>query len=309
MSFEKIFGNDTVKLLLHTTIATHNVLHSYLFVGPDGVGKSLFARDFANMILCLSPEVDNVPCGHCKSCLEFANYNHPDFLLVKPEDGKSIKIEQIRFLQEKIAEKPIISSRKVYIIDDADCMTKEAQNCLLKTLEEPPSYATIILISSNENKLLHTIRSRATKIVFQPLSNAELQACLSAKGIGLPDNENIFELCDGSIGKAIKLQENFSSYQALDKLIDTVAEKDIVELWKNSDILYQSKDSIQELLEYMNVVFMNRLLHTQDSVYIHVIEIIEQTKKRLDSNANFDMSIDYLLLQIWEELHEKYNRG
>lgn len=309
MSFDKIFGNNAIKQLLHTTVATNNVLHSYLFIGPDGIGKSLFAMDFANMILCLSPDLDTVPCGHCKSCLEFKNSNHPDFFLVKPEDGKSIKIEQIRFLQEKIAEKPIISSRKVYIIDNADCMTKEAQNCLLKTLEEPPEYATIILISSNENKLLHTIRSRTTKIVFQHLSNVELRDCLVSQGLDVPNNENVFNLCGGSVGKAIKLQENFVSYKELDKLISMLTEKDVVELWKNSDILYKSKDSIQELLEYMNIVFMDRLLQTQDPVYIHVIEIIEQTKKRLESNANFDMSIDYLLLQIWEEFHEKCSRG
>lgn len=109
---------------------------------------------------------------NCKSCIEFDSDNNPDFQLIESEDGK-IKIEKIRQMQRKVAEKPIISKNKVYIINDADTMTTEAQNCLLKTLEEPPEYITIILVCSNDGNLLSTIKSRCTRIQFEPISNNE----------------------------------------------------------------------------------------------------------------------------------------
>ena len=104
-------------------------------------------------------------------------------MLIDAEDGKSIKIEQIRYMQEKIAEKPIASNKKVYIINNSDTMTKEAQNCLLKTLEEPPEYAVIILVLANENNMLNTIKSRCTKIMFNPLSKEEIIHYFNSNGL------------------------------------------------------------------------------------------------------------------------------
>lgn len=309
MSFENILGNSNIKNLLEQTINSNTILHSYLFVGINGIGKMLFANEFAKMILCIHENSPHKPCQDCKSCIEFSTNNHPDFLTITSQDGKSIKIEQIRFLQEKIAEKPIVSSRKVYIIEDADLMTKEAQNCLLKTLEEPPSYATIILTLSNESKILNTIRSRCTKINFEPLSNEDIKNYLNSHGIDFSFNENTWKLCNGSIGKALSLQEQVLSYQEVDNLVHTLMNGNIIDVWNNSNILYQSKEYINDLLDYMNVIFMNKLLKTQKQEYICAIEIIEQTKERLGFNANYDMSIDNLLLQIWEEFHEKYSRN
>ena len=108
-------------------------------------------------------------CNHCKSCVEFDGGNNPDFVYIEP-DGKVIKIEQIRELQTKVIEKPVNSNKKVYVINDADLMTKEAQNCLLKTLEEPPEYIVIILIVNNESKVLTTIKSRCMKIYFEKIN-------------------------------------------------------------------------------------------------------------------------------------------
>ena len=115
-------------------------------------------------------------------------------MLIDAEDGKSIKIEQIRYMQEKIAEKPISSNKKVYIINNSDTMTKEAQNCLLKTLEEPPEYAVIILVLANENNMLNTIKSRCTKIMFNPLSKEEIIHYFNSNGLEMP-NERTLKLC------------------------------------------------------------------------------------------------------------------
>ena len=132
--FNNILGNDNIKELLTNAVKNNKASHSYMFVGTEGIGKRLIAKEFAKMILCTD---ENKYCGKCKSCMEFDSDNNPDFRIIAP-DGNSLKIEQIREFQNKVAEKPIISNRKVYIINDSDKMTTEAQNCLLKTLEEPP---------------------------------------------------------------------------------------------------------------------------------------------------------------------------
>ena len=141
--FEKIIGNEHIKESLIKAVNSSSVSHSYLFIGKSGIGKKLFAKELAKKVMCLGDET-------CESCVKFEAGSNPDFQIIVP-DGRTLKIEQIRNLQARIIEKPIISNKKVYIIDDAECMSEEAQNCLLKTLEEPPEYAMIILISSNEN--------------------------------------------------------------------------------------------------------------------------------------------------------------
>lgn len=203
MSFENIIGNCNVKQLLMNSVSSDNILHSYMFVGPDGIGKCLFAKEFAGLALGNNASLEN----------------HPDFMLIKPEDSKSIKIEQIRYLQEKIAEKPIVSSKKVYIINEADTMTKEAQNCLLKTLEEPPEYAVIILVLSIENKLLTTIKSRCTKIAFSPLSNDDVLKYFSINNLDLP-SKHMLKVCSGSIGKAIELQNEAIGFDEIDSVLN-----------------------------------------------------------------------------------------
>lgn len=288
MAFENIIGNNSVKQLLLNSINSNNILHSYMFVGPSGIGKCLLAQEFAKIIL------DNI---------ENIN-NHPDFMIIQSEDGKNLKIEQIRYLQEKIAEKPVVSNKKVYIINDSDFMTKEAQNCLLKTLEEPPSYAIIILIVSNENKMLTTIKSRCTKINFQSLNDDEIISYFSLNGLNTPFN-NILKVCSGSIGKALALQDNAVYYEQIDYILNHLDKANIIDILNNSNVFYQAKDYINSLLEYANIVFLDNLKSTNDMRYANCIQIVEQTKKRLSSNANFDMCIDNLLMKIWEEFHEK----
>ena len=275
-----------------------------MFIGPDGIGKVLFAKEFAKMILC---QDSNKACNHCSSCIKFNSDNHPDFMIINSEDGKSIKINQIRFLQERISEKPIVSNRKVYIINDSDLMTVEAQNCLLKTLEEPPEFAVIILVLSNENKCLSTIKSRCTKIAFQKLRNSDLTQYANENNLEV--NSSLLSASDGSISKLLNLQNNLEAYKQLDNIINAFSKDNIVDIWNNADILYKSKDNINTLLEYLNTVFLERLKSTKESKYIQSIKIIENTKNKLSSNANYDMCIDNLLLQIWEDFNESYNRG
>mgnify|MGYP003312348237 CR=1 FL=1 len=148
MSFNELIGNEKIKENLNKVLQSNKIAHSYMFIGTKGIGKKLFAKEFAKGILCINNKFKT--CDQCKSCIEFVNHNNPDYYEIGLEDDEnSIKIDTIRQMQKRIQELPIVSDRKVYIIDDSEYMTKDAQNCLLKTLEEPPKFVTIILIVSN----------------------------------------------------------------------------------------------------------------------------------------------------------------
>ena len=154
--FENIIGNNENKKILSKSILSNSVSHSYIFSGISGIGKFLFAKEFAKAILCTG---EQKPCNECKSCESIENGNNPDLIIID-EQTNSIKTEQIKELTSDVLEKPIKGNKKIYIINNSENMTKEAQNALLKTLEEPPEYAIIILVTSNENLLLNTIKSR-----------------------------------------------------------------------------------------------------------------------------------------------------
>ena len=173
MEFGDIIGNDEIKKYLLNSIKQNKLSQSYLFVGTEGIGKLMIAKAFAKNILCSMEHETNKNCK-CKSCKCFEGLNHVDFTLLNQE-GETIKIDQIRELTNKIIEQPIISDKKVYILNDCDKMTIEAQNCLLKTLEEPPQFAIIILITSNENLLLNTIKSRCMTIKFKNIPDDEIR--------------------------------------------------------------------------------------------------------------------------------------
>ena len=296
--FDEIIGNEKIKEELKRSLEEDKISHSYMFVGIEGIGKQLIAKAFAQMILCTNETEKG--CDKCKSCIEFQSQNHPDFLYIEP-DGNSIKIEQIRYLQRKIQEKPIISNKKVYIINDADKMTQEAQNCLLKTLEEPPEYSTIILIGSNENAFLNTIKSRCMKLTFQPIVPEEIKQYME-KTYGMNNiNENMLEAFQGSIGKAIALKDKKEEYENIEKMIEKLDKTDMTELIELGSALYQSKEEINDILEYMNIVLLKM---TKENVkYANCIDIVENTKKRLHQNANYDMCIDNMIFNMWEEVN------
>lgn len=309
MEFKDILGNKNAKDILLKSLKNNTVLHSYMFIGNEGIGKRLIASQFAKMILCESFNPQTLTeCGNCKSCIEFESNNNPDFNYIEP-DGKVIKIDQIRFMQNKILEKPIVSNKKVYIINDADLMTKEAQNCLLKTLEEPPEYIVIILIVSNESKMLTTIKSRCMKIQFQKIEDVELKKYL-AENLDMENiNNSILKLCDGSIGKAINIKDKLPEYDKVEAIINNM-NFSLITVINSADILYKSKDDIFDYLEYINVILYNLSKSSGNFIkYINSIKIVEETKQRLLANSNYDMCIDRMIFNIWEEINEKNSRS
>lgn len=303
MDFRNIIGNDEVKDYLIKSIKQKNILHSYLFLGTSGIGKLLIAKEFAKDILCLENTKDEI-CT-CKSCTCFNGKNHPDFHCIN-EEGETIKVDTIRELTEKVIEKPIVSNKKVYIINDCEKMTKEAQNCLLKTLEEPPEFAVIILISSNENLILNTIKSRCMSVKFKPIEEHKLLKYIKDVLEYGDVSKNLLKTFDGSIGKAIKLKDSKEKYENIDLLISNLNQKDLIEILLDGKIIYD-KENIYDILDYITVCLYSKI--NENEKYINCIKYVNKCAMRLKSNSNFDMSIDNLLLEIWEEINEKGNRS
>lgn len=252
--------------LLKNSIKSNKIVNGYMFSGNGQTPNYEYAKKYAKMILCLEGNAGN---DNCKSCLMFEDKNHPDFYELNKGPQESIKIDDIRLMQTKIFEKPIISNKKVYIINNAEKMTIEAQNCLLKTIEEPPEFVTIILVVNNENSILVTIKSRCTKVVFT--------------------EESIKELDDEAKNRFLELEKIFGN---VDKYLS-------VDLLNKLDILYKDKDNIIQNLEFINIIFMKKA--KQESKYLKYIDYVEDTKAKLNTNTNFDMCIDNLILRIWEE--------
>ena len=294
--FENILGNDNVKQELIKTIKLNKLTHSYLLIGTDGIGKKMIAKEFAKMILCIENEKY---CNRCKSCIEFDTDNNPDFISIEP-DGANIKIEQIRQMQKKILEAPIISQKKVYIIDNADLMTREAQNCILKTLEEPPEYVTIILIGSKEDNFLSTIKSRCSIIKFQNIPNVQIKQYMK-KTYDIDVSENILQLCLGSIGKAEKYKDKQELYDNIFQIINNVEKMDMIDFLKKANLIYQSQDEKNDILDSINIILFNK--SKQNIKYLNCIDYVEETKKRLSLYTNYNMCIDNMLFRIWEEMN------
>ncbi len=295
--FGHIIGNEKIKEELLNSINIGNISHSYLFLGTGGIGKKLIAKEFAKRILCTS---NNNNCTGCKSCIEFDTENNPDFLIIEP-DGNSIKIEQIREFQRKVSEKPVISQRKVYIINDSDKMTVEAQNCLLKTLEEPPEFVTIILIGTNENNFLSTIKSRCMILHFEKIKEDEILKYLETNYNVKINSKIMIDAFQGSIGKAIEIKDKQEQYEKIENLIYGLEKMDIVDFVNKADFIYSNKDDKIDILDYMEVILID--ISKKIDKYAQTIEIIEQTKKKLQVNANYDMSIDDMLFKIWETVN------
>lgn len=177
-------------------------------------------------------------------------------------------------------------------------MTKESQNCLLKTLEEPPKFITIIMTGSNESMFLNTIKSRCIKVTFREIEDDLLKEYLENK-YNIKINESILKACDGSIKKAIRVNENKEQYEEILKIFSNIENYKLLDVLNKIDFIYKNKEDIYDILDYINVVLLDKSIKNQK--YIRYIETVEQTKKNLRANSNYDMSIDNMIFKIWEE--------
>lgn len=220
MSWQGIEGHDDLVAQFRTRLTLGRLASTFLFVGPEGIGKRTFARKFAQTLLChVHDPVELNPCGRCENCVQIAANTHPDLLQVaKPADKSEIPVAAFigpkeRRMQEGLLHdiwmKPTFGGRRIAIIDDADALNEEGANSLLKTLEEPPPNAVLILIGTSLERQLPTIRSRSQIVRFQPLPAALVARLLVSQGlIDDPSQaERLAAHSDGSLSRAVSLAD------------------------------------------------------------------------------------------------------
>ena len=308
MYFEKIRGQRFAKKYLSNSIKSNMISHAYMFEGPSGVGKNTMARDLATTLL----EMENL-------------FNSPDYIEITP-DGNSIKIAQIRKLQSDILVKPY-KSYKIYVIDEAQKMTVEAQNALLKTLEEPPKYAIIILITNNKESLLDTIKSRCEIIKFTPIPLVEVADYLTQTGVDKNRASLLANFSRGSMQKAIELSESEDFHIMRDevqKYVETFLTGSMLDIMDIQSSIEKYKDNITNVLDLLvnyfrdimmvkenvdssMIINLDRLVFIKNmstkitySQLSKIIDIIEETKNKLRSICNFNISIQVMTLNIYE---------
>lgn len=325
--FDDIIGHEQIIEHLQNAIELDKVSHAYIINGEKGTGKMLIADAFAMTLQCEKQE--RIPCLKCRSCKQALSSNQPDIIHVTHEKPGSISVEEIRTqLNSDIMVKPYSSPRKVYIIDEADKLTVQAQNALLKTIEEPPAYAVIVMLTSNADALLPTILSRCVQLNIKPVADKVLKRYLMER-LRVPDYKADLSIAfaRGNVGKAVALasSENFDLIKkdALDMLryledmeIHEVVEwvkkiadykleindfLDILTVWFRDVLLFKAtndvnmlifKDEIQEIKK--------KAAHSSYNGLEEIINAIEKAKVRLNANVNFDLTIELMLLAIKE---------
>ncbi len=226
MAWQNLRGHDRVVESLRTAAREGKFPHALFFAGPEGIGKLAFARKLAQTFLCETrPEVEFNPCGQCPECLQVEAGTHPDYYEAgKPEDKHELPISVIRDLCDQFGLKPARGRHRVAILNDADDMNDEAANAFLKTLEEPPPGAVLILIGTSAELQKETIISRCSVVRFEPLPDAEIAALLLEKGIArdAADAQRLSALGEGSVSRAVGLaDEELERFRR--SLIDEIA--------------------------------------------------------------------------------------
>lgn len=308
MYFESIIGQNFAKKYLTNSIRNEKINHAYMFEGIDGIGKNKFSEELGKILLKTT---------NLDSCPDYINVN---------ANGSSIKIAQIRNLQTDIIIKPH-KDYKIYVINNCDKMTIEAQNALLKTLEEPPEYAIIILVTSNKEALLDTIKSRCEIIKFLPISTNELKSFLIKNGIEENRAKFLATFSRGSIKEALELSyssEFITMREDIQYYIETIISKDLVEILDIPSNMERYRSNIINILDLMVNYFRdamllkekvdtNMIINADKLVFVQniskrinysqvskIIDIIEETKKKIKSNCNFNISMQVMALNIYE---------
>ena len=210
MPFADVIGQDGPKKKIRTALAQQAIGHAYLFSGDDGIGKRLMALRFAQALSCETPPSSSQPdsCGHCRACEQIDSGTYPDLLVIEPEQDKAnpqIKIDRVREIERHVIYRPLLSARKICIIDDADRLNANAANAFLKTLEDPPEHSLFILVTSRPLRLLATVRSRCLTLRFSPAAPDQFEGALALKqATATEDARFLSRVCGNRIGVALR---------------------------------------------------------------------------------------------------------
>ena len=325
--FHDILGHEQIIAHLQNAIEEDKVSHAYIFNGPEASGKMMLAEAFAMALQCEGE--GKRPCLECRSCRQAADHNQPDIIYVSHEKPNTIGVDDIRTqINNDIDIKPYSSRYKVYIVDEAQKMNQQAQNALLKTIEEPPAYVIILLLTTNADSFLQTILSRCITLNLKAVKEDKIKEYLM-KHYQIPDYQA--DICaafsQGNVGKAIQLasSEEFGELKAsVLQLMKRLEDIDLYEMTGAVKQIAEYKLSVNDYFDLMMIWFRDVLylkatndvdgLIFKDEVYDikkqaakrsyqgieTILEALEKAKIRLNANVNFDLVIELLLLTIKE---------
>lgn len=323
MSLGDIRGQDRQIAIIQSAIRKNTLAHAYLFTGIPGIGKMTVARALAKILHCTTAPDDF--CDSCIPCRQINGGTHPDIMVIEPE-GDSIKINQIRRMQEQIAYTSYGGNYKIVIVDRADRMTMQSANCLLKTLEEPPPHTLLFLLTSIPYQLPPTIRSRCQRLMFQPLSERLITELLQEKlgGQKPADIQLIASLAGGSLGEALRWTEStsLSDRKTLLVAINHLNTASVSAIFACTELLGEDKEGVLEKLDLIKVwlrdcavgkltnssqYFINKdLAPTACTVsarasWINLFEklqIVNETQAAVHGNVNIRLATEAMLLRL-----------
>ena len=325
--FSDIIGHNQIVEHLKNAIRMEKISHAYILNGESNAGKMMLAEAFATALQCESGNAE--PCMNCRSCHQAAEHNQPDIIYVSHEKPNIISVDDIRHqLNNDIVIKPYSSKYKIYIVDEAEKMNTQAQNALLKTIEEPPAYGIILLLTTNADAFLPTILSRCITLNLKSVNEDLIKEHLMKK-YQIPDYQA--DVCaafaQGNVGKAIQLASSEEFNELKSSALSIVKKMDDLDLYELNDCLKQInefKPKIQEYFDLLTLWFRDVLymkatndvnnLIFKDEVYDikkqaakrsysgieNILQALEQSRVRLNANVNFDLVIELLLLTIKE---------
>ena len=299
MSFKGIIGQDRVITILKNIKKYEKIAHAYIFAGPVSCGKTKTALEFAKVLNCENP-TENGACDSCRSCNKINNEIHPEVKLYR-RDKASISIDIVRDIQKSLQYTKAEAKYRVIIIEDADKMTKDAANCFLKTLEEPPESTIIILLTSVVSSLLKTILSRCQIIKFKALIYEEKMAILK----NLTDNsleniENTLSLCGENINDALNFMESSDINETISKFLSIKnqfeSKKFDSNLQRELEFIAKDKENFSRFLTFLlNKVELENSKKFENEEYIkHILK----AKKYFNKNVNPKLIWSWLYLRL-----------
>ena len=328
MNFSRIYGHEAIKKRLGLAITQDKISNAYVFEGASGVGKKLCAHIFAVALVC---ESDNPPCGKCPYCVQANAKTLPDIILVEKDSDKTqIGVDNVR--EQVISEayiRPRNARRKIFIIEQGDTLSVEAQNALLKILEEPPEYVTFIICVTSKEKLLPTVLSRSQTVSFFPLSADTVEKYIRENEKTEKDIKTIAKLSRGSIGMAKDLISDDTKYARIEKSIKCILNlpKNAFSVREMTDFLSEEKENITEVIDYClaflrdcvllktgitkSIIFSDFIsdmrVFTQNigkKELIAAFDKLTELHISLGQNLNFNATVSDAVVSIWEELHD-----